>query len=361
MIHFISGKPRAGKSLYAVKLIVEELVNGTRPVITNLPLNLPVLNEYLQKKWPDKSINLFERVRILTEAETKEFWVHRPGCRINRPTKEEWASGKFPDYTGVVDQGIFWVIDELHVSFGARQWMETGRDCMFYLSQHGHLGDTFIGVTQAIGNVDKQFRSVTQDFTYIRNFSKEKYGVFRMPPVFMRRTYVEPPTSNSVAMETGTFRLDVSGLASCYSTVAGVGIHDRGGADKSERRKGLPWWVAIGCAVLIAWLMFGWAPGFVARWFNLVGRAEAKAGSVVSSVARASPFAGGLGAAAAVALPSPVQPPILSTNKVVGFAQFGGHGFFCFGDGKFVRDDDPDVKAWSRHYVVYAKQVYRLP
>ena len=51
-IHFISGKPGGGKTLYSVRLILDELVNGSRPIVTNVSLNLGRLNEYLQRAHP---------------------------------------------------------------------------------------------------------------------------------------------------------------------------------------------------------------------------------------------------------------------------------------------------------------------
>ena len=39
-IHFISGKPGGGKGLYCMKLILDELVKGRRPVVTNLPIKI---------------------------------------------------------------------------------------------------------------------------------------------------------------------------------------------------------------------------------------------------------------------------------------------------------------------------------
>lgn len=265
-IHFISGKPGGGKSLYAVKLVVEELVYGSRTIITNLPLKLPELNIYLQAQHPTKTIDLLNRVILLDDdKETGRFWTVRPGgVRIKCLTAEDWKEGLKPSYAAVNDNGVLYVIDEIHNFFNSRAWMETGRDVLFYLSQHRKLGDTVLCVTQHIGNVDKQFRSVTQDYTYLRNLTKERMGLFRLPAMFIRKTYLEPATANSQPMETGNFKLDVSGLASCYDTAKGVGIHSRA-ADQNERRSGLHWaWFAVGAPVLILAFLH-YAP-YVAAW-----------------------------------------------------------------------------------------------
>jgi len=267
-IHFISGKPGGGKTLYALKLIIEELAFGTRCVITNVAIKLPELNEYLQKAHPSKTINLFERVKILEDEQAWQFFRYRPnGLVLPDHTKDMWEKGQTPDYSAVCDSGVLYVIDEIHIGFNARAWMKTGQSVIYYLSQHRKLGDTVLCITQAIGNVDKQFRSVTQDFTYLRNVSKERMGLFSLPSVFIRRTYGEPYSANAVAMETGTFKLDVTGIANCYDTAKGVGIHGRAG-DTGEKKKGLHWSVlAIGIPLFVALLVWG-LPKLVSHFFR---------------------------------------------------------------------------------------------
>jgi len=270
-IHFISGKPGGGKSLYGVKLIVEELLHGSRSIFTNLPLKIPELNEYLQREYPDFKVAasgyICDRLRVLDDAETAEFWTFRPGgVRIGRLTKGQWNAGELPSYAGVEDGGCMYVIDEVHNYFGARQWAETGRDVLFYLSQHRKLGDTVVCITQAVGNVDKQFRSVTQDFTFVRNLAKERYGAFRLPAMFVRKTYLSPPTDTSTPMETGTFRLDVRGLAACYDSAVGVGIHGRDG-DSKERNRGRNPLILLGTIVVAGVVLFVGVANAIAHYF----------------------------------------------------------------------------------------------
>ena len=256
-IHFIGGKPGGGKTLYSVRLIVDELVYGTRPVITNAALRLPELGIYLQREFPEKVIDVMSRVWLMTEEQTKRFWKVRPGwAGYEELSADDWRMGKTPDYSGVCDQGVFYVIDEVHNFFGAREWTETGRDARHYLSQHRKLNDTVVCITQATRNVDRVFRSLAQDFTHIRNLGKEQLGLFRLPRLFVRKTFGCEPGPTSQAMESGSFTLDVSGLASCYDTAAGVGIHSRV-ADQGERRKGLPFvFGVVGLVLFICFVAF---------------------------------------------------------------------------------------------------------
>lgn len=358
-IHFISGKPGGGKTLYSVRLIVEELVNGSRMVITNVPLNLGALNEYLQKEYPHHTISVIDRVWVLTDEQTAEFWTYRPnGVRIERLSQADWKSGRMPSYAGAKDSGVFYAIDEVHNFFGARQWAETGRDVLFYLSQHRKLGDTVVCITQAIGNVDKQFRSVAQDFTYLRNLSKERYGIFRLPSLFVRKTYTTPATDTSDPMETGTFKLDVRGLASCYDSAAGVGIHGKL-ADSKERKKGfnLVWGMA-GTVLLFCVIAF-WAPEAIASFFRTDaerGIRRPGSGAVTNSPPPSSQGHAVTMPPAVRTGPSSVPPVGVSskTVKMTGAAKFDGRILVILSDGRVLDSRDRRFRAFNPQFVDWA-------
>jgi len=69
-------------------------------------------------------------------------------------------------------------------------------------------------------------------------------------------------------MEIGSFKLDCAGLASLYSTAAGVGIHDRGNADMGERRSGIHWGVFVVAVPLLIFALYRFAPSAVASLFD---------------------------------------------------------------------------------------------
>jgi len=360
-VHFISGKPGGGKTLYSVRLIVDELVFGSRVVITNVPLDIGALNAYLQAQFPKKSVDVLTRVWVLDDDQTGLFWTFRPGgVKIARLTKDEWQTGKTPSYAGVKDSGVLYVIDEVHNFFGARQWAETGRDVLFYLSQHRKLGDTVICITQAIGNVDKAFRSLTQDFTFLRNLCKEKYGMFRLPSYFIRKTFTSPPTETSQPMESGTFTLDVSGLASCYNTAAGVGIHGRL-ADSTERKKGFHWSYALVLVVIITILVFFAAPSAIAKLFDSPKASEMARSKVVSS-SRPPVTANGVAAVTqsgvapvTVAL---VTPPSNVVTMVAYSTLGGGRMAFILSDGRRLDTEDTRFQGFTKQWVKFAGVTY---
>jgi len=146
--------------------------------------------------------------------------------------------------------GVVYVIDEVHVHFDARAWATIGPSATFYNTQHRKLSDDCIFVTQHVELVEKRFRMLAQEFVYLRNLSKARFGfgMFAMPSLFVRSHYLQPFTGQQKSMETRTFALDAAGLAKCYDTAAGIGFVGAE-ADKGQKKKGMHWSLAAGLVV----------------------------------------------------------------------------------------------------------------
>jgi len=294
-IHFVTGKPGGGKGLVAMEEIVKELVNGERPIITNLPVQVEPwircirkrgkttrkpeigLRNYLLQAY-GSDYNVAKRVFLLDdETQTREFyrwrknghglacapWIFKDG--------QDGKQAKLDAFdTSLASQGaVFYCIDECWKFFNARDWQNTGPGVLFYSAQHRKLGDTLLLLTQHSKQVESQMRMVAQDFWVVRNHGKLKLGPFRQPSVFMVSTFESIPTGGSTQepMSRRIFRLDKEGLGACYDTAAGVGLQGGAGADIGERTKGLPFWAIIVVAILIAGLVIllarglGWGAG----------------------------------------------------------------------------------------------------
>ncbi len=294
-ISFINGKPGSGKTLYAVMLIIRELLFGNRIVVTNVPLKLGRLNEYLQQVAPGRNIPLFgpnrrlillddnDQARELYVKYSQEYYgTTDPDERerifqryeqsiktmsVTEEAREFWKHRSLPGRRFEEDTGALIVLDELHIHFNARKWAQTGDACLHYLSQHRKFGDDLICITQALGNVDKQFRSVAEDFTMIINESKRKFGPFRGRNRFVRASYYKEPNSpRDVPFERVAFQLDAKGVASCYDTAAGVGVHGNK-ADTGKKPKGIPIMVMLPAGVALVAIVAGgipWALGKMA-------------------------------------------------------------------------------------------------
>jgi len=260
-IFFICGKPGGGKSYLGVAQICEELkdVKSTRFIVTNIALKLPELAEWCHKNCSHE-VNLQERVRVLDEAQTGEFWTYEPNKRWKERKLFHTGEGKnrreynVPDFDGRGETGTLYVIDEVHIHFGAREWQQTGTDCTWFLTQHRKLGCDVVFITQHPEQTDKALRRLAQEYMTVRNLSREPVLGFRAGNLFRYiRSLNSPHTPNAAPFETGFVRLKPEEYGRLYDTTAGVGIAGRV-APRSERRGRSLWWLMVPVILIIAFM-----------------------------------------------------------------------------------------------------------
>jgi len=225
--------------MYATYKVCDELVHGSRNVVTNLPLRPDMLNEFIQKKYPDVNTRFVERLRIMSDDEMAHFWDFRGPPTNDKPNGEDKG------------HGVAYFLDEAHIAFNARDWATLGRAAIHYMSQHRKLGDIVWPITQSCGNLDKQFRSVAEDYTVLRNEYTAKMGVFRGMGRFVRKSYYSEPQGKAEPFETATFHIDTKGIAACYDTAKGIGVHGSK-ADIGRRAKGIPIWMVFPAIIAVA-------------------------------------------------------------------------------------------------------------
>jgi hypothetical protein len=239
-----------------VRLLVEALERSPSiRVVTNLPLRLPELNDYLNRR--GRAVNPVPRITLLSDDQVREFWRYR-GHKLGslgEPLGEVVGEvrGEVTHYPSDCLWPVVYILDEFHLFFNAREWAKTGKPALWYASQHRHFGDTVVWVSQFHGNVDRQFRVLTQDWTVCRNWALESFKGFGLPKRFRLEISLEPPDSaNRVVTETRMFRPDAE-LFACYDTTAGVGLP--GGLNPEpppRRRPPLVLGLLLGLAVIIA-------------------------------------------------------------------------------------------------------------
>ena len=154
MINFFIGKPGDGKTMRAVREMLDYLRRkDPRPIVGNIQLFAPQCVEWLTANTPDSAEYWFDRLRThyfyIEEDKLREFYRYR-GAVVLVPESDKPVTsfGKakggqaelFPDFSQVKD-GVVYFLDEVHVPFGARNWQSNGPQCLYYLSQHRHFGD----------------------------------------------------------------------------------------------------------------------------------------------------------------------------------------------------------------------------
>jgi len=381
-INFVTGKPGGGKGIVSLKKLIDELMNGDRPIITNLPVRIHPwvrvskrrgkmhykpelgLKAYLIREY-GQDFDCEKRVFLLTDEQVPEFYLYRvidhklvqmPHTRNDKGSVCEYETDQALKAGGVV-----YCTDESWKFFGSRDWQKTSSGVLYYAAQHRHFGDTWIVTTQHTKQIETALRQVAQDFAVVTNHSKLKVGIFRQPDVFSVAIYTDAPMGSAQQpMERQIFTLDKAGLGSCYDTAAGVGLAAGGGADTHERKKGLPWWliiVAIGVFGFLVWKACNGA-GWLVGW-TLKGKNEPSQ-TVSKSVTKAKP----VGPAVAVPLDknstnsvkaeiSPGLPvTVTAIDALLGYWRVG------LSDGRVFTERDSSLEMITSTHVVIAGQTY---
>jgi len=145
MINGIAGKPGGGKSYEAVKNHVIPALEQKRKVVTNLPLQI----EHFQDVYGDEVADLIEVV----EYNFHEYGTIRPFSKA-----EDFL--KYDDWKNEKGQGVFFVIDECHLSMPTGKVTPQTTALLEYLSMHRHYGHDILLITQNFKKVHRDIRDM---------------------------------------------------------------------------------------------------------------------------------------------------------------------------------------------------------
>lgn len=331
MIHFICGKPRAGKSYWATSEVIRWLADSKLGICTNLPLRMPELNTYTQNKY-GRSLDVVRRVHLLDGKDLGDFWRWRyvDNKWYQAPAVGKDEETKWGDKQG---DGVVYFLDEIHHIFGSREWAATGKRVLWYHSQHGKLGDHVYLITQRASLVDKQLRELAEDFMVLRNRSRERVGIFRNIPRITYGCYLRCPTGSVQDVQEfgGWTKLDPQ-IAGCYDTASGIGIQGTV-ADMNDKRKGLSlWWLIPGFVVLVLLLSFGPQAAIKGIAGMVAGPKEKEVQAPMQQAPKVQPMLPP--APAPVPAPAPAPAPVEDTTpKVEGWAVSGASARLLLSSG----------------------------
>ncbi|MBA6303202.1 zonular occludens toxin domain-containing protein [Colwellia sp. MB02u-14] len=145
MINGIAGKPGGGKSYEAVKNHVIPALEQKRKVVTNLPLQI----EHFKDVYGDDVAELIEVV---------EYNFHDYGTI--RPFSKAEDFLKYDDWKNDKGQGVFFVIDECHLSMPSGKVTPQTTALLEYLSMHRHYGHDILLITQNFKKVHRDIRDM---------------------------------------------------------------------------------------------------------------------------------------------------------------------------------------------------------
>lgn len=157
MIECFEGRLGGGKTYSATARMVAHLARGGT-VCTNIRLKWETIRAFVVERY---GVEVEEdQLIILSNDKIGRFHTHVP-----------WGSLR-----GSAEQcRVLVVVDEAHLYFNSRDWSQSDREMLAFLTQSDKVSVDVIFISQSVLNMDKQFMRITQ---YIWRFrDMEKYQV----------------------------------------------------------------------------------------------------------------------------------------------------------------------------------------
>ena len=253
-LRVVTGKKGSGKSLYAVRQVIDQLRFTDRFIVTNLALFPDRLNEYMQERWPDYDCRVLQRLVVVEDKRMlQQFWRIRgrnaDGSLIVRQKfgeyEEQAVDGRLVRVPWDYVQHVAYVIDEGQAFFNAREWSKTGSELGDYASQMRKLDDEVWVLCPWLRGLDIQFKGYADECIVLQNFYKLKFKGMTMPRMIRWLSYDNcPPLPGEEPFQKGNFEMDIAGVASCYATEKGANVAGSQ-ADKGSIARGVPWWMGV--------------------------------------------------------------------------------------------------------------------
>lgn len=255
MVILITGQPGNGKTLtafYALTKLLRE--DRTAYVVTNIKIYSGRLYSWFRGHSVKDAM---ERLLPLDNACATEFYRY--------PLDRKWETDKLGNVVPVsIHRPITYIIDEAHLFWNARNFQKTGTEVLSYVSQHRHLGDNIILITQHPEQIDKAFRRLVDEYWVMTNLEKRRIAGFKGPKgIFKKSVYFSTPSIMQRPAENERFKIDLE-IANCYDTSAGKRFGEFA-ADTGQKKKGVPFTLALFCLGL-AVVATMYVIGNVPRW-----------------------------------------------------------------------------------------------
>lgn len=264
MLRFICGNTGGGKSTFATGLLIDELRQTTRPIITNLALRLNPwvdkkghaqmgLLEYLRFTY-QKTFDAERRIIFLEPNQVQRFFAVRAVIPAEGPiqviTLDRAPDGRF-HFDGTYT-GCAYFIDEAHEYFRQKDWNKLGDETISWSSQNRRCGDDAWMLSQKPKLVAVQFRDLSTDCYHMVNRAYSRFLLWKQPDVITYEQFVTtPPAPNEPCVRFGSLRWPRRLLQQCFDTAAGAGVSGTI-ADLGQGAKGLPWWtIPIGLLLIV--------------------------------------------------------------------------------------------------------------
>lgn len=297
MLTCFIAKTGGGKTLTMMHFLVRDLIETERFIVTNIPVKLDELADYLHRECDGKRKmrvpDLNKRLLILSTAETLYFWRYRAGGLVLPKWDGKDPNGKLiSEEDLLIESEKYWkqiydkektstpisyYISEAHRYYNAKRFQRVSVIAELYITHHRHLHDEVFFDTQYPGQLAVILRELIHEWHELRNDYNRTVGILLLTPKIKMKSYFDIPSSGSKHFGSRVIKIEENGVAGCYSTTGALGGIERGTETKKEKKKkGIPirWFMVIVSILIIVFakLIFS-VPGYFAR--SMMGGLEA--------------------------------------------------------------------------------------
>jgi hypothetical protein len=288
----------------------------------------------------DEQIAMFYLWRTDENYVLREISCRREGGFVEEINREEWANTLPTAY----------FVDEAWKFWNSRNYQRVDKGVQFYNAQHRKASDDLWIGTQTCGQIDKQFRDLTQAYHTLVNHGKRKAGIFRQPSVISVIESNEPPDAQrkSLTAFPKVIKFDKVGLGGSFDTAQGAGVQGSA-ADIGQKVKGLPPWMMLLLVVGIGAVLILLSQGAGKLTGYLLGGTLKKVGGAVDKSIAPKAVGGGTNVPMSAVVPpsvsASVAPAVRTVGEdkpeelyVTGYSHVAGRSCVMLSDGRTVHD-----------------------
>ena len=286
-ISVFTGKPGNGKTLTMMHFLAEDIIRTERHVVTNIPIKLPELTEYIERTCEARKIRvpkLHRRLTIIDTTEALFFWRFRSGGFVLPKWDGKTPDGKVLDEEKLLIQSkdyfseigkhegaavpISYYISEAHRYYNAKRFAKISVIAELYVTHHRHLHDEVYFDTQFPKQLSVALRELTEEWHVLRNDYNRNIGFVKMiPRIRMSSFYDMPSGGEQKPFDKRSIHISENGVADCYESTGALGAIDRAlDVEEKKVKKGIGLRSFIGLVVLcvvLGFIALGFAPKLI--------------------------------------------------------------------------------------------------
>lgn len=297
-ISCFTGKPGNGKTLTMMHHLAEDLLRTDRFIVTNIPVKLEELAEFLEKECDRRNlraVKLHQRLLCIDTVEALMFWRFRPAGLVLPKWDGKSSEGKvLPEEELLVASKKYWqrigkhkggtqpvsyYISEAHRYYNSKRFQAISVIAELYATHHRHLHDEVYLDTQFPKQLCVAMRELIEEWHVLRNDYNRTVGFVKMIPRIRMSSYYEMPAGGTQKpFAKRNVYIKENGVAGCYESTGALGAIERtSDVEEKKVKRGVDMRLfVLGCVGAVV-LLFGtlvFAPKFI--FGNLFGGAALK-------------------------------------------------------------------------------------